>query len=124
MYSAIVFLPLVGALIAGFGGRIIGDRGAQIVTCGAMAASSILAAVAFWEVAIGGRSFTVDVLTWVASGSFEANWALRWDTLTAVMVLVVTVVSTMVHVYSVGYMSHDHSIPRFMAYLSIHETIF
>ncbi|MEQ8397188.1 NADH-quinone oxidoreductase subunit L [Thalassobaculum sp.] len=119
MYSAIVFLPLVGALIAGFGGRVIGDRGAQIVTCGAMIVSSILGVIAFWEVAIGGRTFTVDVLTWIASGSFEANWALRWDTLTAVMVLVVTVVSTMVHVYSVGYMSHDGSIPRFMAYLSI-----
>jgi len=119
MYSAIVFLPLIGALIAGFGGRIIGDRGAQIVTCGAMGISSVLAIVAFWEVAIGGRTLTVDVLTWIASGSFEANWALRWDTLTAVMVLVVTVVSTMVHVYSIGYMSHDHSIPRFMAYLSI-----
>ncbi|MEQ9332712.1 NADH-quinone oxidoreductase subunit L [Thalassobaculum sp.] len=119
MYSAIVFLPLVGAIIAGFGGRIIGDRGAQIVTCGAMVVSAVLGVLAFWEVAIGGRTFTVDVLTWVASGSFEANWALRWDTLTAVMVLVVTVVSTMVHIYSVGYMSHDHSIPRFMAYLSI-----
>jgi len=119
MYSAIVFLPLVGAIIAGFGGRIIGDRGAQIVTCGAMAVSSLLGIVAFWEIAIGGETRTIEVLTWVASGSFEANWALRWDTLTAVMVLVVTVVSTMVHVYSVGYMSHDHSIPRFMAYLSI-----
>ncbi len=119
MYSAIVFLPLFGAIIAGFGGRILGDRGAQIVTCGAMIASAVLGIVAFWEVAIGGRTFNVDVLTWVASGSFEANWALRWDTLTAVMVLVVTVVSTMVHVYSVGYMSHDPSIPRFMAYLSI-----
>lgn len=54
MYSAIVFLPLVGAIIAGFGGRVIGDRGAQIVTCGAMIVSSILAIVAFWEVAVGG----------------------------------------------------------------------
>ncbi len=119
MYSAIVFLPLVGALVAGFGGRLIGDRGAQVVTCGAMLVASALGVVAFWEVAIGGRTLTVEVLPWIVSGSFEANWALRWDTLTAVMVLVVTVVSTMVHIYSVGYMSHDHSIPRFMAYLSI-----
>jgi len=119
MYSAIVFLPLVGAIIAGFGGRIIGDRGAQVVTCAGLLTSAALAIVAFWEVAIGGKTFTVDVLTWVVSGSFEAHWALRWDTLTAVMVLVVTVVSSMVHVYSVGYMSHDPSIPRFMAYLSI-----
>src|SRR3546814_11849108 len=84
-----------------------------------MILSSILGVVAFWEVAIGGQPRTIEVLTWVVSGSFEAHWALRWDTLTAVMVLVVTVVSTTVHVYSVGYMSHDHSIPRFMAYLSL-----
>src|SRR3546814_10809208 len=73
-----------------------------------MILSSILGVVAFWEVAIGGQPRTIEVLTWVVSGSFEAHWALRWDTLTAVMVLVVTVVSTTVHVYSVGYMSHDH----------------
>ena len=118
MYAAIVFLPLLGALIAGFGNKKLGDRGAQIVTCGAMLISAALAIVAFWEVAIQGQSRTVELFTWIESGSFEANWSLRWDTLTAVMVLVVTVVSSMVHVYSVGYMSHDKAIPRFMAYLS------
>jgi len=118
MYAAIVFLPLIGALIAGFGNKALGDRGAQVVTCGAMLVSAALAVVAFWEVAIQGQSRTVELFTWIDSGSFEASWALRWDTLTAVMVFVVTVVSSMVHVYSVGYMSHDPSIPRFMAYLS------
>ncbi|MCR9073061.1 MAG: NADH-quinone oxidoreductase subunit L [Alphaproteobacteria bacterium] len=118
MYAAIVFLPLIAALIAGFGNKKLGDRGAQIVTCGAMLISAGLAVVAFWEVAIQGQSRTVELFTWIDSGSFEASWALRWDTLTAVMVVVVTVVSSCVHVYSVGYMSHDASIPRFMAYLS------
>ncbi|MEQ8585840.1 MAG: NADH-quinone oxidoreductase subunit L [Thalassobaculaceae bacterium] len=118
MYAAIVFLPLMAALIAGFGNKKLGDRGAQIVTCGAMIVSAALAVVAFWEVAIQGRTQTVELFTWIDSGSFEASWALRWDTLTAVMVIVVTVVSSCVHVYSVGYMSHDASIPRFMAYLS------
>ncbi|MFX4222453.1 MAG: NADH-quinone oxidoreductase subunit L [Thalassobaculum sp.] len=118
MYAAIVFLPLIAALIAGFGNKKLGDRGAQIVTCGAMLISAALAIVAFWEVAIQGQSRTVELFTWIDSGSFEASWALRWDTLTAVMVIVVTVVSSCVHVYSVGYMSHDPSIPRFMAYLS------
>ncbi len=118
MYAAIVFLPLLGALIAGFGNRRLGDRSAQIVTCGAMLISAALSIIAFWEVAIQGQSRTVELFTWIDSGSFEANWSLRWDTLTAVMVLVVTVVSSMVHVYSVGYMSHDNAIPRFMAYLS------
>src|SRR3546814_1910545 len=74
MYSAIVFLPLVAALVAGLGGRVIGDRGAQVVTCGAMILSSILGVVAFWEVAIGGQLSTIEVLTWVVSGSFEAHW--------------------------------------------------
>ncbi|SDF10219.1 MULTISPECIES: NADH-quinone oxidoreductase subunit L [Thalassobaculum] len=118
MYAAIVFLPLIGALIAGFGNKKLGDRGAQIVTCGAMLTSAVLGIVAFWEVALQGNAQTVELFTWIDSGSFEASWALRWDTLTAVMVIVVTVVSSCVHVYSVGYMSHDPSIPRFMAYLS------
>ncbi len=118
MYAAIVFLPLIGALIAGFGNRRLGNRGAQLVTCGAMLASAALGVVAFWEVAIQGRTQVIELFTWIDSGSFEASWALRWDTLTAVMVIVVTVVSSMVHVYSIGYMSHDASIPRFMAYLS------
>ncbi|WPZ33291.1 NADH-quinone oxidoreductase subunit L [Thalassobaculum sp. OXR-137] len=118
MYAAIVFLPLIGALIAGFGNKKLGDRGAQIVTCAAMVTSAVLGVIAFWEVALNGQSQTVELFTWIDSGSFEASWALRWDTLTAVMVIVVTVVSSCVHVYSVGYMSHDPSIPRFMAYLS------
>jgi NADH-quinone oxidoreductase subunit L len=119
MYTAIVFLPLLGAIIAGFFGRQIGDRGAQIVTCGAMGISAILGIIAFIEVALGGEPRTVRLFTWISSGTFEVDWALRFDTLTAVMVVVVTVVSTCVHVYSVGYMSHDPSKPRFMAYLSL-----
>ena len=61
----------------------------------------------------------VDLFTWMDTGDLQVQWALRFDTLSAVMVCVVTIVSTMVHIYSVGYMSHDHSIPRFMSYLSI-----
>jgi NADH-quinone oxidoreductase subunit L len=119
MYTAIVFLPLLGAIIAGFFGRQIGDRGSQIVTCGAMLIATVLGVIAFIEVALGGEPRTIRLMTWISSGSFEADWALRFDTLTVVMILVVTVVSTCVHVYSVGYMSHDPSKPRFMAYLSL-----
>jgi NADH-quinone oxidoreductase subunit L len=118
LYAAIVFLPFIASLIAGFGNKSLGDRGAQVVTCGAMLASAALGIVAFYEVVLLDQARTVELFTWIDSGSFEASWALRFDTLTAVMVLVVTVVSSMVHVYSVGYMSHDKSIPRFMAYLS------
>ena len=119
MYAAAIFLPLLAAIIAGFFGRWIGDRGAQIVTCGALLISMVLGWVMLWQVGLNGETRTVEIFTWISSGALEARWSLRFDTLTAVMVFVVTTVSAMVHVYSVGYMAHDHSIPRFMAYLSI-----
>ena len=118
MLYAIVFLPLLGALIAGFFGRLLGDRGAQVVTSGFMLVSMVLGWIAFQDVALAGNARTVELFTWLSSGDLQASWALKFDTLTAVMVIVVTTVSAMVHVYSIGYMSHDHSIPRFMAYLS------
>ena len=119
MYSAIVFLPLIGAIIAGFFGRWIGDRGAQVVTCGGLIISALLSIIAFVQVTYGGETETVQLFTWIDSGAFEVGWALRIDQLTAVMLVVVTVVSSIVHVYSVGYMSHDPHKPRFMAYLSL-----
>ena len=119
MYSAAIFLPLIGSLIAGFGGRLIGDRGAQIVTCVCMLLSAALAVPIFYQVAILGQAQDIEVLKWINSGALEASWALRFDTLSAVMVFVVTWVSSCVHVYSCGYMSHDKSIPRFMSYLSL-----
>jgi NADH-quinone oxidoreductase subunit L len=119
MYAAIVLLPLIGCLIAGIGNRRLGDLGAQLVTCGCMGLSTLLGLVAFWQVALQGQAQTVELFTWISSGQLDAAWALKFDTLTAVMVLVVTVVSTMVHVYSIGYMHHDASVPRFMSYLSL-----
>ncbi|MEQ9638664.1 MAG: NADH-quinone oxidoreductase subunit L [Alphaproteobacteria bacterium] len=119
MYSAIVFLPLIGAFIAGFFGRWIGDRGAQAVTCGGLIIAALLSLIAFVQVTYGGETETVQLFTWIDSGAFEVGWALRIDQLTAVMLVVVTVVSAVVHVYSVGYMSHDPHKPRFMAYLSL-----
>ena len=119
MTVAAIFLPLIAAIIAGFFGRWIGDRGAQLVTCLAVLTSAVLAVIIFFHVAIGGQSFVVDLFNWIDTGDLQVDWALRFDTLSAVMICVVTIVSSMVHVYSVGYMAHDHSIPRFMAYLSI-----
>ena len=119
MYAAIVFLPLVGALLAGFFGKIIGDRGAHLVTCIFMAASMLLGAICFYDVALQQNAQTIQLFTWIESGNLKAEWALKIDTLTAIMVLVVTSVSTMVHVYSIGYMHHDPHNPRFFAYLSL-----
>ena len=118
-YAAIVFLPLLGAVIAGFFGRVIGDRASQLVTCIALSISGVLSIITFYDVALMGNSVRVDLFTWVASGDFQVQWALRIDALTAVMLVVVSVISAIIHWYSIGYMSHDPHIPRFFAYLSL-----
>src|SRR6056300_1227259 len=119
MYSFIVFLPLLGAVIAGLLSLSNRDRAAEIVTVTGLLSSLLLSVIAFAEVAIGGTPITVDIGRWIVSGDFAAQWALRFDTMTAVMLIVVTGVSSMVHIYSVGYMSHDNARARFMAYLSL-----
>jgi NADH-quinone oxidoreductase subunit L len=119
MYHLIVFLPLLAAIIAGFFGRRIGDAAAMAVTCVAVGISAILSWVAFYLVISKGMTVNVKVLDWIDSGSFSVDWALKIDQLTAVMLVVVNTVSAVVHVYSVGYMSHDEHRPRFFAYLSL-----
>ncbi len=119
MLVAAVFLPLLGAFVAGFFGRLIGDRASHIVTCLGVGLASLAAIFTFYDVAIAGHSQVVNLTTFLSSGTFEAQWALRFDTLSAVMVMTVTTVSTLIHIYAVGYMSHDDSQPRFMAYLSL-----
>ena len=119
MVTAIVFLPLLGAIGAGLFALLKSDRGGFILSIGCMSLSMLLGWLAFFTLALPGISMTTELANWMQVGQFSVNWALRYDMLTAVMVLVVTTVSTMVHVYSVGYMSHDASKPRFMAYLSL-----
>ena len=119
MEVAAIFLPLAGFLIAGLFGRIIGDRGAMAVTVTAVCISAVISIWLFIDVALGGNARTVELFTWIDSGDFDVSWALRFDTLTAVMLIVVNGVSAMVHIYSIGYMSHDPSRPRFFAYLSL-----
>ena len=118
MYQLIVFLPLLGFLIAGIFGPWIGARGAEYVTCGLLGVCFVLSWVAFVIVA-GGSDAHVAIGNWFTSGKLVAAWALRIDTLTAVMLVVVTTVSFLVHVYSIGYMADDPSRPRFFAYLSL-----
>ncbi|MBI4182634.1 MAG: NADH-quinone oxidoreductase subunit L [Proteobacteria bacterium] len=119
VYAAAVFLPFLGFLIAGGLMRFIGDRGAQLVTCGGLVLAAVAGVTAFVEVGLGGQRVTIELFTWIDSGSFELSWALRYDALSAVMVATVTVISALIHIYSVGYMAHDPSIPRFMSYLSL-----
>jgi NADH-quinone oxidoreductase subunit L len=115
----VVFLPLLAAIVAGFFGRAIGDRGAQIVTCGALLLSMLLGLVLFAEILDQGSTRIVPLVTWISAGGVDVQWSLRLDTLSGVMIVAVTIVSAMVHVYSIGYMAHDPGIPRFMAYLSL-----
>src|SRR5579859_3818513 len=119
MHAAIVFLPLLGAAIAGLFGRMIGDRAAQLVTSILVGISALLSVLVFIDVVEAGHTVTIPVLSWIVSGDFNVSWSLKFDTLTAVMLIVVNWVSFMVHVYSIGYMHHDPSVPRFQSYLSL-----
>ncbi|MDH5750725.1 MAG: NADH-quinone oxidoreductase subunit L, partial [Rhodospirillales bacterium] len=128
MYVIAIFLPLLGALIAGVLSFVVPenkdrqaniDRAAQVVTCGALLLSAALSVMIFMEVVIGKNTQTIELFTWIDSGALEVSWALKMDTLSAVMVLVVSIVSSMIHIYSIGYMHHDPNIPRFMSYLSL-----
>ncbi|MCU0839209.1 MAG: hypothetical protein MUE49_10880, partial [Rhodospirillales bacterium] len=127
MVVAVVLLPLIGAILGGLlafasphdkHAKHKVDQLAQAITCGALVLSMLAALVVFFDVAGGREPYVVTLFTWMDSGAFEVSWALRVDTLSAVMMAVVTVVSAMVHIYSIGYMHHDPSIPRFMAYLN------
>ncbi|MBS9476279.1 NADH-quinone oxidoreductase subunit L [Ancylobacter radicis] len=119
MFQAIVFLPLVGFLIAGLFGRMLGARASELITTGLLFASAFFSWIVFFQVAFGGHDGTVVLFTWMASGDLHVNWAIRVDTLTAVMLILVTTVSSLVHLYSMGYMHEDPSRPRFFAYLSL-----
>ncbi|RWB34886.1 NADH-quinone oxidoreductase subunit L [Mesorhizobium sp.] len=120
MYQAIVFLPLLGFLIVGLFGTSLGAKASEYITSGFLVISAVLSWVAFFAVGFGeGEVFTVPVVRWIQSGGLEAAWALRIDTLTVVMLVVVNTVSALVHIYSIGYMHHDPNRPRFFAYLSL-----
>ncbi|MFC4625879.1 NADH-quinone oxidoreductase subunit L [Daeguia caeni] len=121
LYYAIVFLPLLGFLIAGLAGNRIGAKASEYITSGLMVVVAILSWVVFFQIPLGHDAETVriPVLHWVSSGSLTFDWALRIDTLTGVMLVVVNSVSALVHIYSIGYMHHDPHRPRFFAYLSL-----
>jgi NADH-quinone oxidoreductase subunit L len=116
---AVVFLPFVAAIIAGFFGRAIGDRGSQVVTCGALLLSAVLGILVFRGILAAPGPQIIPLFTWIVAGGVDVAWSIRLDPLSGVMIVVVTVVSSMVHVYSIGYMAEDKSIPRFMAYMSL-----
>ncbi|MGZ5999199.1 MAG: NADH-quinone oxidoreductase subunit L, partial [Rhizomicrobium sp.] len=119
MYAAIVFLPIIASAIAGLLGRLIGARASELVTTGALFVSAALSCVAFYDVTLMGHSHLVQVLPWIYSGDLRVDWAIRVDALTGVMLVVVTGVSSLVHLYSIGYMADDPHRQRFFSYLSL-----
>ncbi|MGV3552772.1 NADH-quinone oxidoreductase subunit L [Rhizobium sp.] len=120
IYKLIVFLPLLGFLIAGLGGSSIGAKASEYITTGLMIVVAVLSWIVFFDVAMGEQErITVPVMRWIQSGGVDVEWAFRIDTLTAVMFVVVNSVSCLVHTYSIGYMHHDPHRPRFFAYLSL-----
>ena len=119
MYQAILFLPLLGAIFAGFFGPLVGARASEVVTTALVLVTAVLSWLAFYQVAIQGQEVRIELVRFVESGALKSMWSLRIDTLTAVMLVVVTNVSGLVHLYSIGYMEDDPSRPRFFAYLSL-----
>ena len=124
MPTIIVLAPLVGALLCGFGWRALGERPAQIVATGLLFLSMVLSWIVFFTFD-HHHVETTTLFRWIHSGTLEADWAIRLDTLTAIMLVVITTVSAFVHLYSFGYMAHDENWkkdesyrPRFFAYLS------
>jgi len=119
MEISIIALPLIASIISGFFGKLIGDRKSEIITSLLVTMSAILSAFVFFEVIFNQYQDNIIIANWINSGSLDVNWSMKIDPLSAVMLVVVTSVSALVHIYSIGYMSHDPHKPRFMAYLSL-----
>ncbi len=119
MAYIVVFAPILAAIFAGLFQKQIGDRAAQLLTSGGTILAALGSVWVFIDVAIGGNARTYEVLQWIAIGDFQVNWAIKLDTLSAVMLVVITSVSSLVHVYSWGYMHDDPHRARFFAYLSL-----
>ena len=119
MEYAILFLPLISSFISGFFGKFIGSRNSEIITSASVTTSAILSIVILYEVISQDYSNNLIVASWIKSGSLDVNWSIKIDALSSIMLVVVTLISSIVHIYSIGYMSHDPHKSRFMSYLSL-----
>ena len=119
MELTLLFLPLLSFIISGFFGKYIGDRISEIITSLFVSISAVLALLVFYQVITQGYENNIVIASWLHSGSLNVNWSIKIDALSAVMLVVVTLISSLVHIYSIGYMSQDPHKPRFMAYLSL-----
>ncbi len=119
MEILIIALPLIASIVSGFFGKFIGDRNSEIFTSLLVSISAVLSILVLYDVIINQYNENIVIATWINSGSLNVNWSMKIDSLSSIMLVVVTSVSSLVHIYSIGYMSHDPHKPRFMAYLSL-----
>ncbi len=115
----ILFLPLFASIISGFFGNKIGQRNSEIITSSFVTISAVLSMIIFYNVLVNQYENNLLIATWINSGSLNVNWSIKIDSLSSIMFVVVTLVSSIVHIYSIGYMSHDPHKSRFMSYLSL-----
>ena len=119
MYLAIIFLPLLGSIVSGFFGRKVGVTGAQLITCLSVITTTALSVLAFFEVGMNNIPVYIKLFRWIDSESLNVFWGFNFDSLTVSMLIPVLIVSSLVHIYSIGYMSHDPHNQRFFSYLSL-----
>ncbi len=119
MYLTLIVLPLLGSISSGFFGRKIGISGSHIITCSSVILTTLLAILAFIEVGINNIPVTIDVARWIDAEALNVMWSFKFDSLTVSMLLPVLIVSSLVHIYSISYMSHDPHNQRFFSYLSL-----
>ena len=118
MYLSIIILPLLSSLVSGFLGRKVGVTGSQIITCGSLIVTSVLITIAFYEVGICGSPVKIEIINWLDIEILNISWSFYFDQLTVSLGLAVIYCSTLIHIYSVDYLSTDPHIQRFFAYLS------
>ena len=119
MEYILIFLPLLGAILSGFLGRYLGDRNSEIITSLFVSIATLISFLIFYNVMYNSYENNLIISSWINSGSLNVNWSIKIDSLSSVMITVVCLVSSLVHIYSVGYMSNDPHKTRFMAYLSL-----
>jgi len=119
MLYLILFLPLLGSFISAFFYKKIGDKTCQILTSAFIVIAAILSSIILLDIIKTGKTYEYPIFNWISSGTLKLHWSIYVDSLTAVMLVVVNSVSALVHIYSIGYMSHDPHKPRFMSYLSL-----
>ena len=119
MYLLIVCLPLIGSIVAGLFGYKVGPFGATRITSGCIFITCVFSYISFFDVALSHSPVYIQLMPWMNSGIFDISWGFMFDSLTVLMLVVVTTVSTIVHLYSIGYMEADPHMPRFFSYLSL-----